>query len=129
MTFRQQHLSYRTQGHQHHWHQRGPDADAKARHFFFGKCFLIVQTFRNRLVDAFQETGVDRAGQYNGRDTEQRTVEQGFAHIRMENSGDSGRAWVRRQEAVGNGKRGRHRDTHIQQWDTGCCCDSENQRQ
>jgi len=115
MTFRQNHFTDGTQSHQHHRHQRGPDADGKAWHFCFGEGFCAVQTFRDWLVDTFQATCKDRTGQNNGWDRQDSTKQQGFTHISMEDGGDSGRARVRRQEAVRHGQRSGHWHAHIQQ--------------
>ncbi len=129
MTFRQNHLRHGTHRHQDHRYQRGPDADAKARHLFFSEGFCAVQTFRDRLVDTFQETCVYRTGENNGRDCQNRTKQQGFAHICMENSGDSSRTRVRWQEAVRYGQRRSHRHANVQQRDVGSCGNGEHQRQ
>ena len=129
MAFRQDHLGDRTQRHQDHRDQRGPDAHAKARHFRFAERFRVVQSFRDRLVDAFEEFSVDRACQNHGRDGQQRTVEQGFAHIGVEDSRNRGWARVRWQETVSHGKRRRHRNANKKQRDARGCSDSKYQRQ
>ncbi|SAF22480.1 Uncharacterised protein [Enterobacter cloacae] len=129
MTFRQDHLRHGAHRHQNNRYQRSPDADAKARHLFFGEGFGAVQTFRNRLINAFQEAGIDRACQDYRWDRQNRTEQQGFTHICVENGGDSGWARVRRQEAVGNGQRRSHWHTDEQQRDVGRGGDGEHQRQ
>ena len=129
MAFRQNHLGHGAHRHQDNRDQRGPDADAKARHLFFSEGFRVMQPFRNRLIDTFQEARINRAREDNRRDRQNRTEQQGLAHVGMENSGNRRRARVRRQEAVGHGERGRHRDADIEQRDTGGCRDGKDQRQ
>ena len=68
-----------------------------------------MQAFRNRLIDTFQEARVNRPRKDNRRDRQNRTEQQGFTHVGMENSGNGSRARVRRQETVRDGERGRHR--------------------
>ena len=129
MTFRQDHLCHGAHRHQDHRYQRGPDADAKARHLFFREGFGAVQTFRNRLINAFQEAGINRARQNHGWDRQNRTEQQGFTHIRVEDGCDSGWTRVRRQEAVSHGQRRSHWHTDIQQRDVCRSRDGEHQRQ
>ena len=129
MAFRQDHLRHGAHCHQDHRYQRGPDADAKAWHLFFSEGFGAVQTFRNRLINAFQEAGIHRACQNYGRDRQNRTEQQGFTHIGVEDGGDGGWTRVRRQEAVGHGQRSSHWHTHEQQRDVGRGGDGEHQRQ
>ncbi|CZV94309.1 Uncharacterised protein [Enterobacter cloacae] len=129
VTFRQNHLCHGAHRHQDHRDQRGPDADAKARHLFFGEGFRAVQTFRNRLINAFQEAGINRACQNHGWDGQNRTEQQGFTHIGVENGGDSGWARVRWQEAVRHGQRCCHWYTDIQQRNARRRRNGEDQRQ
>ncbi len=129
MTFRQNHLRDGAHRHQDNRNQRGPDADAKAWHLFFGEGFCAVQTFRDWLIDAFQEARVHRTGENNGRDGQNRTKQQGFTHICVENGGDSSRTRVRRQETVRDGQRSSHRDTNVQQRDVCRRGNREHQRQ
>ncbi|MOA25002.1 hypothetical protein D3C78_1457040 [compost metagenome] len=129
MAFWQNHFGNRTHRHQNNRYQRGPDADAKAWHLFFSEGFRAVQTFRNRLVDAFQATSKYRTGQNNGWDRQNRTEQQGFTHICVENGRDRGWTWVRWQEAVGDRQRSGHRHTNIQQRDVSGGRDGEDQRQ
>ncbi|CNU06987.1 Uncharacterised protein [Salmonella enterica subsp. enterica serovar Bovismorbificans] len=114
MAFWQNHLGNRTHRHQNNRNQRRPDADAKARHLFFRKSFRAVQAFWDRLIDAFQETGVNRSGKDHGRDRQNRTKQQRLTHIGMENRGDCGWTRVRRQEAVCDGERRGHRHADVQ---------------
>ena len=88
-----------------------------------------MQPFRNRLIDAFPEAGENRTGKDNRRDSQNRTVQQGFAHIGVEDSGNRRWARVRRQETVSHGERSRHRHTDVQQRDAGRCGNGEHQRQ
>ncbi|SAA08254.1 Uncharacterised protein [Enterobacter roggenkampii] len=129
MTFWQNHLCHGAHRHQDHRYQRGPDADAKARHLFFGEGFGAVQTFRNRLINAFQEAGINRACQNHRWDRQNRTEQQGFTHVGVEDGRDSGWARVRRQEAVGHGQRRGHWHTDIQQRDARGSRNGEHQRQ
>src|SRR5471030_190106 len=129
VAFRQNHFAHRAERHQNYRYQRCSDAHAKAWHLFFGKSFWVEQTFRYRLVDPFQETGKQRASNDHRWHRQQGTVEQRFAHIRVENGGNRGRAWVRRQEAVGNGQRSSHRYADIQQRQACGSSDGEHQRQ
>ena len=129
MAFRQNHLRHGAHCHQDNRDQRGPDADAKAWHLFFSEGFCAVQTFRDWLIDAFQETRVYRTGENNGRDCQNRTKQQSFTHICVENGGNSGWTRVRWQEAVSNGQRSRHRHTNVQQRDVSSGSNGEYQRQ
>ncbi len=129
MTFWQNHLRDGAHRHQDNRNQRGPDADAKARHLFFSKGFRAVQTFRDWLIDAFQETCVHRTGENHGRDGQNRTKQQGFTHICVENGGNSGWTRVRRQESVCDGQRSSHWYTNVQQRDICRRGNCEHQRQ
>ena len=129
MAFWQDHFRHGTHRHQDDRYQRGPDADAKTRHLFFREGFRAVQTFRDRLINPFQEAGINRAGQDHRRDCQNRTEQQGFTHIGMEDGGDRGWTRVWWQETVRNGQRGGHRYTDIQQWNVRCRCDGEHQWQ
>ena len=129
MTFRQNHLRHGAHCHQNNRDQRGPDADAKAWHLFFSEGFCAVQTFRDWLINAFQETCVYRTGENNGRDCQNRTKQQGFTHICVENGGNSGWTRVRWQEAVRYGQCRSHWHANVQQRDVGSSGNGEHQRQ
>ncbi|SAF77241.1 Uncharacterised protein [Enterobacter hormaechei] len=129
VTFRQNHLCYGTHCHQDHRHQRGPDADAKARHLCICEGFGAVQAFRDGLINAFQEARINRTGQDNRWDRQNRTEQQGFTHVGVEDGGDSRWTRMRRQEAVGDGQRRSHRYAYEQQRDVGGSGDGEHQRQ
>ena len=88
-----------------------------------------MQAFRDRLINAFQETGENRAGENNRRDSQNGAVEQRLTHIGVEDGGDRGRTRVRRQEAMGDGERGGHRYADVQQRNTGRGGDGKHQRQ
>ena len=88
-----------------------------------------MQTFRDRLVDAFQAARVNRARQNDGRNRQQGTVQQGFTHVCVEDGRDSSWARVRRQEAMGYRERGSHRHTDVQQRNTRVGGNGEDQRQ
>ena len=129
VALRQDHLGHGAHRHQDHRYQRGPDADAKARHLFFCEHFRVMQAFRDRLINAFQEARKHRPCQDNRRDSQNGAVEQRFAHIGMEDGGNRGRTRMRRQEAVGDRERGGHRYTDVQQRDAGRGGDGKYQRQ
>lgn len=98
-------------------------------HLFFSEHFRVMQAFRDRLINAFQESGENRAGENNRRDSQNGAVEQRFTHIGVEDGGDRGRTQVRRQEAMGDGERGGHRYADVQQRNTGRGGDGKHQRQ
>ena len=129
MPFRQDHFRHGAQRHQNHRHQRGPDADAKARHLRFAEGFRVIKPFGDRLIDIFQKARINRPGEDHRWDRQQRAEQQGFAHIGVKQSGDSGRTRMRRQKTVGDGKRRRHRHADIKQRHARRRGDAEHQRQ
>ncbi len=129
MAFWQNHLRHRAQRHQNHRYQRGPDADTKARHLRFGKGFGIVEPFRDRLVDAFQKAGVNRAGQNHRGNAEQRAVKQRFAHVSVKQCGNRRGTRMRRQKAVSHRQRSSHRYANVEQRHARRRGNAEHQRQ
>ena len=106
--------------------QRREDGDAEAGHFVVFKDFRVVHALGDFRIDVARQRAVQRTGDDGRRDGDDSAIDQGRADIGIIDDGNSCRARMRRQEAVGDRQGRSHRDTDFQQRNLGFCGNGED---